>query len=99
MQFGEYKMEIKLTETQRGFLRGEFKDLYGADCSIQESSLATDNAIWLGCENGTHYIDARPMLKADETFTCSARMHLNQEQVKELLPILQYFVEHGTLPK
>lgn len=26
------------------------------------------------------------------------RMHLRQHQVKELLPYLQYFVEHGELP-
>lgn len=27
----------------------------------------------------------------------STRMHLTQDQVRELLPILQYFVEHGEL--
>jgi hypothetical protein len=28
----------------------------------------------------------------------SSCMHLSQKQVKELLPVLQYFAEHGELP-
>lgn len=34
----------------RGFMRAEFKDLYGEVCSIQKSSLATEHAIWLGLD-------------------------------------------------
>lgn len=33
----------------RGFLRGEFTDRYGEKCSIQKSSLASEDCIWLGC--------------------------------------------------
>lgn len=73
--------------TVRGFLRFDFDDLYDRKCSIQESSLATDNAIWLGCNEGTHHEEK-----------CLARMHLNQNQVEQLLPFLEYFVEHGRLP-
>lgn len=29
----------------------------------------------------------------------STRMHLNQEQVKQLLPILQHFADTGELPQ
>lgn len=32
----------------RGFLRGQFTDRYGFPCSIQKSSLATEDCIWLG---------------------------------------------------
>jgi hypothetical protein len=39
---------ITLEPTQRGFMRGDFIDLYGDACSIQESSLAGPAAIWLG---------------------------------------------------
>ena len=39
---------IERSYTNRGFVRGEFTDLYGAKCSIQESSLADEPAIWLG---------------------------------------------------
>lgn len=41
-------MSIILKETERGFRRGEFTDRYGNKCSIQESSLATEPAIWIG---------------------------------------------------
>ena len=34
--------------TARGFRIVEFTDLYNKPCSLQESSLATDEAIWLG---------------------------------------------------
>lgn len=43
-------MKIKIKKTNRGFAVGEFKDRYGAKCSIQKSSLATEDAIWLGAE-------------------------------------------------
>lgn len=39
---------IKKHFTNRGFVIGEFEDLYGAKCSIQESSLADKSALWLG---------------------------------------------------
>ena len=80
---------MKIFKTSRGFRRSDFKDFYLEDCSIQESSLATDNAIWLGQNRGTHL----------ETGECLARMHLNQEQVKALLPLLQHFVDTGELPR
>lgn len=63
----------------RGFLKGKFKDRYGVECSIQKSSLATEDCIWLG--------------------TVVDRMHLTQEMVAELLPLLQHFVETGELPR
>ena len=44
---------IKMEKTERGFLRGEFTDRYGHECSIQESSLATEECIWLGCDHET----------------------------------------------
>lgn len=40
------KMHIK--KTQRGFDLIEFVDHYGAACSLQKSSLATEDCIWLG---------------------------------------------------
>lgn len=64
-------------ESKEGLELIEFEDLYGKKCSIQESSLATDYALWVGV-NG-------------------ARMHLTQDQVKELIPILQKFVNTGEI--
>jgi len=79
---------LDLIPAERGFQRANFLDLNGQECSIQESSLATENAIWLGCDTGLHHQGE-----------CLARMHLNQEQVAALLPLLASFVQHGHLPQ
>ena len=49
-------MELALKPTNdRGFSGGHFLDRYRNDCSIQESSLATERCIWLGVhENRMH---------------------------------------------
>lgn len=73
----------------RGFFKGGFKDRYGADCSIQESSLATEACIWLGCDHETVDAQGRP---------CGARMHLTQAMARDLIPLLEHFVETGVLP-
>ena len=72
-------IEVNWTATARGFIYGTFNDLYDSECSIQESSLATDSAIWLGV-NGR-----------------LGRMHLNREQVADLMGILEVFVRYGDL--
>lgn len=41
-------MGIKMRRTERGFAIGPFQDSRGSHCSIQKSSLATEDAIWLG---------------------------------------------------
>lgn len=105
---------IELKPTNRGFLRGEFTDENGESCSIQKSSIATDDLIWLGVNN------ANPIVMASQAASVgvatrettgwvpypvpdgvhfTTRMHLTREQVAELLPILQHFVETGELPE
>lgn len=85
-------MKLKFEKTDRGFVSSTFEDYYGKECSIQESSLATKEAIWLGCDEGTHTtgIDGEPV--------CLARMHLTKKHAKMLIKVLQYFVDHGRLP-
>lgn len=94
---------MKLEKNKRGFENSKFTDLYGEKCSIQKSSLATDDAIWLGInkpkltvfENeqmGKYLVTEMP-----KNFLVNSRMHLSREQVAELLPILQKFVETGEL--
>lgn len=46
-----HKNNIQINKTSRGFSVGKFTDLYGIECSIQKSSLATTDAIWLGVTN------------------------------------------------
>jgi len=79
--------KLKLKLTPRGFARADFEDLYGSRCSIQESSLATRYAIWLGVDEGSPYYETQEGI----------RMHLSQEQVKALLPLLKRFVQTGRL--
>jgi hypothetical protein len=88
--------------THRGFPCGQFTDLYGSECSIQQSSLATEGALWFGVEDGGHFNMKTPSEKWRESVhgkqSTGGRMHLSQGQAAALLPLLQYFVEHGTLP-
>lgn len=103
---------IEIKKTSRGFSFGKFTDLYGVECSIQESPSADDVAIWLGCDELDPKVllsDAKILgIQTDDTIGwvsyplppavhINTRMHLNQEQVAELLPILQKFVETGEI--
>lgn len=84
--------------TSRGFGLYHFHDMNGHHCSLQDSSVATESAIWFGVHApevkifGEHGWEDVPL--PDEVFI-SGRMHLTQEQVKALLPILTYFAETG----
>jgi hypothetical protein len=101
------------SNTSRGFRLNEFVDRYGSCCSIQKSSLATEDAIWFGVD------DAKPQIMVvdaqrlgiptrescgwipyyiPEEVLLTTQMHLTRDQVKELLPILQHFVDTGELP-
>lgn len=77
---------MKLHHTERGFARIDFQDANGEQCSIQKSSVATDDLLWLGCDTGRHFQGE-----------CMARMHLTRERVAELLPLLAHFVDTGEL--
>jgi len=74
----------------RGFKWIKFKDIYGEECSMSESSLATDCAIWFGTNEAKRHPATGELL--------SPRMHLNQKKIKELLPILHYFADWACLP-
>ena len=43
--------KIKLKTNEHGFAVGDFCDLNGVSCSIQESSVATEDMIRLGRDN------------------------------------------------
>lgn len=104
---------MKKSKTNRGFELIEFEDRYEHKCSIQKSSLATEDAIWFGIDDAEPRIlasDAHRMgiptpvqvgwipFAVPEEVLMTTRMHLTQDQVKELLPILQHFAETGELP-
>jgi len=86
---------MELKRTLRGFVNADFTDLYGSECSIQDSLLATDDAIWLGVD----HINAKEWstIVGVDPEKIPARMHLSREMVAELLPILQRFVDTGSI--
>lgn len=103
---------VSLRATQRGFSIGEFNDQYGLKCSIQKSSVATKDCIWLGVDDPKPEImvsDARKLgitnsmengwmsYSIPREVSIHTRMHLSREDVKKLLPLLQRFVETGSL--
>ncbi len=70
--------------TKTKFHGYEFNDRYRNLCSLQNSSLAGENAVWFG---------------VNEPDTAgNTRMHLTQEMVQNLLPLLLHFAETGELP-
>lgn len=98
--------------TNRGFGLIEFTDSYGEKCSIQESSSASDCAIWLGINEANPIVMASQALEVGisthakvgwipypipSQVLLSTRMHLTRKQVKELLPILKHFLKTGGL--
>ena len=90
----EVKEAIEFKQTNRGFELGIFEDRYKQKCSIQDSSLAEEAAIWLGVNNTGPDIKGPNGNFSEEV---STRMHLNQSQVEELLPVLNRFVKNGTI--
>ena len=92
--------------TPRGFALIEFSDRKQNECSIQKSSLATEDAIWMGINNANPQIMASSVVEGGvgwvsyplpEGVNLTTRMELTQEQVRELLPILEHFIETGEL--
>lgn len=98
---------MKKKKTDRGFSIVEFKDRTGAACSLQKSSLALVDAIWLGSNKiglkefkaGKGWIDREEFDKGTiaHHYIANNRMHLTRKQVKKLLPLLQKFVDTGDI--
>ena len=81
----EIKGEIMTrTDTDRGFEYWHFLDRYGQRCSLQQSSLAFEMALWLGVEID---VKGEPQL---------ARMHLTRPQVRELIKRLRQWMRNGS---
>lgn len=94
--------DMKTSKTCRGFTLSEFKDNNGVSCSVQKSSSAEEDKIWLGCDNAdpTTLIPGKGWTPVDmpDMYNANTRMHLTQDQVKALIPALQHFVDTGDLP-
>lgn len=103
---------MNIIHTERGFAVAGFVDRYGKSCSIQKSSLATEDCIWLGIDDPDPKIMASQareygLSPGDGTgfvpypvpaaVHLTTRMHLTQEMAAALIPLLQRFVETGEL--
>ena len=97
---------MKIMHTNRGFPFIGFADHYGVMCTLQKSSLASDDAIWFGVEDANPIIMASKVLEGGTGWVkypihpdvyINTRMHLTREQVAELLPHLQRFVDTGEI--
>lgn len=103
---------MKKQHTSRGFSFYQFSDINGNICSIQKSSSAENDLIWLGCDKldiqgFTPYgkpeawaaITEEQINKKFGTqhIIANNRMHLSRETVAALIPILQKFVDTGNI--
>lgn len=103
---------MQFQKTDRGFLVLRFTDRYGVSCSLQQSSLATESAVWFGPDKAEPRVLASQAAvlgvqttentgwvpyPIPETVQMNTRMHLTRKQVAELLPHLQRFVDTGEL--
>ncbi len=109
---GDYIGEpIVLGRTGRDFGIGRFSDHYGEKCSIQDSSLACQSAIWLGISEdsvlalvpgqGWKDLDIKQMVRKVEPGASNVlvkrRMHLTVGMVRQLITVMQRFVETGSI--
>lgn len=91
--------------TNRGFAIYEFKDANGVQCSLQKSSSAMEDKIWIGANEiglkifragqGWENVALENTIKSH--YIANNRMHLTREQVIELLPILEKFALTGEI--
>lgn len=104
----DYIGQIK--HTDGGWPYVEFQDRYDKRCTLQKSSLAAEDAIWLGIHDIEPIVLARDAasvgVQTSETVgwvpypiprevQLHSRMHLTREQVAALIPVLQRFVDDG----
>ena len=91
---------IELDQTERGFSLGNFKDANGVECSIQDSSVATEPMLWLG-PNGPNpkvlvFNEGWVPAEIPDGIECTTRMHLTSDQCVELVKVLNRFIETGS---
>lgn len=101
-------MNFNVSKTNRYFDIIEFEDMYGECCSIQTSSNAESEAVWVGITKVQPIIMAIDLdlnfggwvkYPIPENVVINSRMHLNRDQAKEIAKILFDFAETGEIIK
>ena len=93
-----------ITKTERGFCVEKFFDSQGTKCSLQESSLATDYAIWFGpkdAEPTLNGVPAEPLINLKRlpdfddkgNILISTRMHLTEKLTRPIIKCLKIFLK------
>ncbi|WP_020403765.1 hypothetical protein [Gracilimonas tropica] len=103
---------MKKQKTDRGFDLYKFEDSYGAKCSMQKSSAAFEDKVWLGVDDPDPKILASQASKfgikttkrngwveypIPKEVSMITRMHLNKKQVKSLVWVLIKFLITGRI--
>lgn len=99
---------MEFNKTDRGFAIAEFTDARGQTCSLQKSSRADDDHVWLGCDEinlkrfepykGWSDVKLEQDAPNGITHIANTRMELTRDMVRKLLPALQHFADTGELP-
>ena len=91
--------DLHCRKTERGFDIVEFEDGNGVKCSLQKSSAAQQDMIWLGCDDANPRVlvpgESWQPIPMPENYLADTRMHLTREQAMNLLPLLERFVRTG----
>ena len=82
---------MKRTKTKRGFRLYTFQDTYKCRCSLQMSSIAHHEAVFLGSDEDQERHDVTGEL-------LTTRMHINRKTAREIGLKLIAFAETGELP-
>ena len=102
-----------VNKTERGFEKLEFKDAYDISCSLQQSSAASFNALWVGVDDPNPVILVTDAVRLGlPTFgkthgwvpyeipndvLLHTRMHMNEDQVRGMIAHLQSWLDTGSL--
>ena len=104
----------KVKSNNRGFRFYEFLDSYNTPCTIQKSSTAVPECLWLGLNQAEPRVlhgDAKKLGLATvatygwvdyplpEEVHIPTRMHLTRDQAKQLANMLLHFASSGDLPQ
>lgn len=92
---------MKSKKTQRGFGLIEFDDYNKHKCTIQKSSLATQDCIWLGTDTQDMLIGPPPWIPLSQVIesrpVVGTRAHLTRDQARWLAQRLLFFADNGQL--
>lgn len=90
IEYEQTKTTLTKGEGSRGLGLITFVDKYHQECSLQDSSIATEPCIWLGVDSTGPSIPGPSGMVNEQV---GARMHLTKAMVQQLLPFLKKFAE------